>query len=131
MNTNLKKQVKYWVKTAEHDWEVAGALWRTKKYDACLFFCHLVTEKILKAAVVEKTKQYAPRVHNLVLLAQSADITLDDRQEEMLSQINHFNIAVRYPIDQKEFYKLATKKFSEQYYKFTKEFLTWIKKDVL
>ena len=129
MTLDLKRQVEYWTKTAEHDWDTAQALWRAKKYDACLFFCHLVIEKILKAAVVRKTKQYAPRVHNLVHLIQSADMPLDDRQNQMLAQMNHFNIAVRYPIDQKEFYKLATKKFSEPYYKFTRGFLLWAKEN--
>ncbi|MBI4308841.1 MAG: hypothetical protein HY591_00765, partial [Candidatus Omnitrophica bacterium] len=56
---------------------------------------------------------------------------LDDHQEQMLARMNHFNIAARYPVDQKEFYKLATKKFSEPYYKFTRGFLIWVKKNLL
>ena len=76
MTVDLKRQIEYWKKTAEHDWNTAQALWRAKKYDACLFFCHLVAEKILKAAIVRKTEQYAAKIHNLVLLARSARIPL-------------------------------------------------------
>ena len=71
---NNKKMMDYWLATAVHDWDTAQALWRAKRYDACLFFCHLVTEKILKAAVVKQTGKPAPRVHDLIKLANLAQL---------------------------------------------------------
>ncbi len=125
-----KKHIEYWFKTALHDWQTAQSLWRSKRYDACLFFCHLICEKSLKALVVSKIKQDAPRLHDLVGLAQLTGIEFTTDQQEMLAKINNFNIASRYPADQLDFYKLATKSYAEKYYKFTGEFLKWATKNL-
>ena len=122
----IKKQVSYWAETAQHDWITAQSLWKARRYDACLFFCHLVCEKILKALVVLKTQQDAPRVHDLLQLAELAAVVLDEEKRDVFAQMNHFNIAARYPADQIEFYKLATGRYSRRYYNFTKEFLAWV-----
>lgn len=45
---NINKQITYWKKSAERDWQTALDLFKTKHYDACLFFCHLALEKFLK-----------------------------------------------------------------------------------
>jgi len=55
MDVRIKKQQIYWKQTAEYDWETVQVLWRARRYDACLFFCHLVIEKILKSVAVQKT----------------------------------------------------------------------------
>ena len=51
----MKKEehIGYWLKSAEHDLEVAETLFQNKKYDWCLFIAHLVLEKILKAYFVK------------------------------------------------------------------------------
>lgn len=62
-----------------------------------LFFVHLTLEKILKAPVCLQTKDLAPRIHNLIRLAELAELNLDPRQRELLAEINIFNIQDRYP----------------------------------
>ena len=99
LQERVKRQATYWTETAWHDWRTAQSLWKSRRYDACLFFCHLVLEKILKAAVVVKTRQDAPRIHDLMRLSAIADLILDERKQNMLIDINHFNIAGRYPAD--------------------------------
>jgi len=44
-----EEHIAYWLKTAEHDFEVANHLFETGRYDWCLFISHLVIEKALKA----------------------------------------------------------------------------------
>ena len=127
----LNRHLQYWKTIAEHDWQTARSLWRSKRYDGCLFFCHLVCEKILKAVAVKATHQDAPRIHDLIRLCVITDIKLSDDQQQMLSEINHFNIATRYPVDLKDFYRLATKEYSEPFYKFTARFLKWVKENHL
>jgi len=94
MSLRVKKQIAYWKATAEHDWQTVQTLWRTKRHDGCLFFCHLVIEKILKAVVVKITQQDAPRIHDLVRLANSAELALTESQQDMLAKINHFNLII-------------------------------------
>lgn len=48
-----QKLVDYWRKTAKHDFEIMKSLFKTKHYDASLFFGHIVLEKILKALIVK------------------------------------------------------------------------------
>ena len=47
----LSKQehIDYWVKSSEDDWEAVNALLTSKKYAQCLFFAHLVLEKLCKS----------------------------------------------------------------------------------
>ena len=127
----LHKHVQYWKTIAEHDWQTARSLWRSKRYDGCLFFCHLVCEKFLKAVVVKVTRQDAPRIHDLIRLCVLAGLKLSEDQQQFLSKINNFNIATRYPVDLKDFYKLANKEYSYPFYQFTERFIKWVKKDHL
>ncbi len=127
----LKKHVLYWITTAEHDWGTAQSLWRAKRYDGCLFFCHLVCEKTLKAAVVKASQKDAPRIHYLIRLGSDAGLLLSGEQEKMLAEINHFNIVTRYPVDLAAFHRLASMSHSEPYYKFTGRFLKWVKENHL
>jgi hypothetical protein len=41
---DIAKVVRYWREAAEHDFETARSLFRTGKYDYCLFLCHLSLE---------------------------------------------------------------------------------------
>ena len=54
---DVKKIVKYWQKTAEHDFETMLYLFKGKKYSESLFFGHIVLEKILKGLVVKKNQR--------------------------------------------------------------------------
>lgn len=74
-------------------------LYKIKRYSDCLFFGHLILEKILKALVVKKTETYAPYTHNLLQLVKLADIALADEDIKLLAQTNEFNMQARYPDD--------------------------------
>ena len=125
---SVKKIVNYWERGAKHDWETAQSLRKSSRNDACLFFCHLVLEKYLKSMVVEKTKQHTSCTHNLVELAQKANLNLNEEQLERLAEINEFNLSCRYPDYKYNFYKKCTKKFTDKYFDITKKLYTWLKK---
>ena len=130
---NIPKLLNYYHKTAEHDLETVESLWRTKRYDACLFFCHLVLEKMLKGIVTKETKTHPPYTHHLLDLIRKTSFhtQLTKEQWKILSDINEFNVAGRYPDIKLRFYKKCTKEYSEFYYKFTKKFYPWIKQHLL
>ncbi len=118
---NIQKVTNYWNKTAQHDFETAEFLFKGRKYPECLFFCHLMIEKTLKALVVGRTKTHAPYTHQLVDLAKIAKIDLTEKQIDYLTEITQFNIAARYDGYKFDFYKRCTKNYTEKYFKISKK----------
>ncbi len=128
MNDNINKQVNYWKKSSERSWETASGLFKIKRYDACLFFCHLTLEKSLKGLFIKKTKNLAPYIHDLAKLSNLAQLNLPPDQIQNLRIITTFNISTRYDDIKFEFYKKCTKKYTEKYFLITKKLFLWLKK---
>jgi len=127
---NIRKVKDYWQKSSSHDYETARFLFTGRRYPECLFFCHLMIEKTLKALVVEKTKSHAPHIHQLVDLAKIAKIDLNEKQEDYLTEITEFNIAARYDAYKFDFYKRCSKSYTEKYFKISKNLYLWLKKQL-
>jgi len=85
---DVTKQVNYWRTSAEEDWEVANRLIKAKKVRHGLFFIHLTMEKVLKAPVCKKTLDLAPRIHNLIRLAELSSLELSQVQKDLLAELN-------------------------------------------
>ena len=51
------------------------------------------------ALVVQVKEEHAPRSHNLIYLAECANLTLSDSQREILTRVNKYNLETRYPVD--------------------------------
>ena len=94
---DINKQIIFWKDGAVEDLSAAINLIEKQHILQSLFFLHLSLEKMLKALVCRNINDIAPRLHNLVRLAQIADLTLLDEQLETLAQLNAFNIEGRYP----------------------------------
>ena len=112
-----KDLVNYWVKTAKHDYKTMMALFNSKRYSDCLFYGHIVLEKILKALVVQQTEKQSPYSHNLLRLSQYAKLEecLQSAEIELLGKVNDFNIRARYPDYKFRFYKKATLPYTVKY----------------
>ncbi|HEY4691735.1 MAG TPA: HEPN domain-containing protein [Anaerolineae bacterium] len=94
---DIDKQVAYWRGGAQEDWAVAQELVRSGRARHGLFFAHLALEKVLKAHVCRQMRDLAPRLHNLIRLAELAGIALSQAQIDVLAEMNAFNIEGRYP----------------------------------
>lgn len=125
---SMKSTVLYWKQSAERDWKTAQDLWRTKHYDACLFFCHLTLEKALKFLATLASKKPAPYTHNLEKLAALAGLKFPEKRLEQLRLISTFNIAGRYQDEKSDFHKRATKTYCSRWLKTTEEIYLWLKK---
>lgn len=115
MKNNYKKLVKYWQETAAYDYGTMKSLVKSRRYASSLFFGHIVLEKILKALVVNETKEHAPYTHDLVKLYKLTGMELDNSTKNLLYEINKFNLKARYPENKSQFYKLCTKEYSSGY----------------
>jgi HEPN domain-containing protein len=94
---DINKQIAYWRDGAAEDWQVSQELFEHGRIRYSLFFSHLALEKILKAHVCRHTQDLAPRIHNLVRLAELASVSLLQSQIDVLAKLNAFNIEGRYP----------------------------------
>ena len=119
--------IKYWLDTAEEDWQTTESLLSLGRYMQALFYVHIALEKYLKGLIV-KNGADAPFDHNLLSLAKTARIDLDNDQLSHLTEINTFNIRARYDDYKRTFYKKATKEYAEEYFNYAKQFQIWIKK---
>jgi HEPN domain-containing protein len=94
---DVEKQVAYWRNGAEEEWTVARELIDLGRSRHGLFFAHLALEKILKAHVCAKTRKLAPRIHNLLMLADITGLQLTQGHRKTLAALNAFCLAGRYP----------------------------------
>ncbi len=93
----IEPQVRFWRDGAQEDLVVAQELLERGRLRHGLFFLHLALEKLLKAHVCRHTRDLAPRTHNLVRLAEVANVNLSEQQKDILAEINPFALAGRYP----------------------------------
>lgn len=84
-------------------------------------------EKLLKAYYVKVKSDYPPFIHNLLRLAEKADLILPDDKKEQLVTITAFNINARYDNYKMSFKKQCTPEFTEERIDKLKELRSWIK----
>ena len=125
---NVKKQVAYWEKSSEEDWKAAGNLLKNKHIRHALFFVHLSLEKLLKAHVCSHINDLAPRIHNLVRLAESSGLIFTQDQIDILAEINSFNIEGRYP---ESLSKPPSFVEAKKYFSKAEEVLLWLRSQSL
>jgi HEPN domain-containing protein len=85
-------------------------------------------EKLLKAYFVKVKSDYPPFIHNLLRLAERADLKLADGRKEDLATITAFNINVRYDDYGKSFKKRCTQEYTVEWVDKLKNLRLWIKK---
>lgn len=94
---NIKKQIEYWIKTAEDDLDSSEILISKGKILHGLFFCHLCIEKAIKAHVVKCTENVPPKVHNLSFLLEKTDLNLEEAQLTLCDNLMFYQLEGRYP----------------------------------
>ncbi len=121
---NIKIQINYWVEGAFDDLKSAKVLIERDRFLHGLFFCHLVIEKIIKAFVVKNTGEIAPRSHNLVYLAEKANLVFEEDDEIFLGILMKYQLQGRYPDYQPI---IPSKTVIQQYIVKTENMLKWLK----
>jgi len=93
---NKDKLIEYWIAGSDDVYETMIAMFDSKKYSWSLFIGHLMIEKLLKAYYVNVKSDYPPFIHNLLRLAEKAELHLTDDMKKQLVTITAFNINTRY-----------------------------------
>jgi HEPN domain-containing protein len=104
------------------------AMFESKRFSWSLFVGHLMMEKLLKAYFVKMKSDYPPLIHNLLRLAEKADLKLTADIMEQLVTITAFNINGRYDDYKMSFKNQCTPEFTSDWVNKLRELRSWIKK---
>ncbi len=120
---NTAKHIEYWKVGAEEDIAAAGSLLEKGHLRQALFFAHLAIEKMLKAHVTKKTGGVPPRIHNLVRLAEIAELELSTERRSALGRLNDYCLEGRYPESRPD---LPSREEAESILSNTREGVEWL-----
>jgi HEPN domain-containing protein len=110
-----QQHIDYWRNTAVEDWATVEVLFSTKRYPHCLFWAHLVLEKLAKAHWVKAHEDdIPPKVHNIVWLLEESGVDLEEDMMAFLVKFNRFQLSTRYPDYMNKLYMMCTEDFTVQ-----------------
>lgn len=115
---------------ADYDLKTAKVMLETERLLYVLFACQQAIEKTLKALVTAKTKEFPPRIHNLVKLTEIANVSLPEEDKLFLDKLSYYYLETRYPEEVIKISKQITKKLAKEYFKKTEEIIRWLKQKI-
>ncbi|MBM3289382.1 MAG: HEPN domain-containing protein [Candidatus Hydrogenedentes bacterium] len=122
---DAERHVEHWRAGSVRSFEAVPTLVDGEFWPEALFWTHLVVEKALKAHVVKATDNFPPFVHNLLRLAELANIELNEQQLDVCQELNKWQLKARYLGDPKaEIDGAAAKRLIEK----AREFHQWLLK---
>jgi len=127
----MQRTIDYWIEETDEALRVADHLFEKKDYSYSLFFGHLAVEKMLKAICVKRKGEHAPQIHNLLRLAEHADIPLSKEQKDVLIKITAFNLESRYPDEKRSFRNKCNEAFTLAELSHIREVLQWLRSIVM
>ena len=104
-----------------------NAMFETKRYNWALFVGHLMIEKLLKAYYLKSKQDYPPYIHNLLRLAELAEMKVTKEQKVFLVTVTAFNINARYDDYKLSFQKMCTFEYTSKWIMELKAYRLWIK----
>lgn len=119
----------YWFESSNSDFDTMKVLLKNKKNTWCLFLGHLVIEKLLKGLYARDNPEnpIAPKIHNLILLSQKANLEIPNEIREKIQVINTFNISARYDDYKRSFEEKCTNEYTSEQVKNIEEVQKWLK----
>ncbi|MBN1114101.1 MAG: HEPN domain-containing protein [Oligoflexia bacterium] len=126
----MDHKTRYWLELSEDDLSVIDILFDKQKLVHAMFFCHLVTEKILKAYYTCLIETTPPKTHNLLNLASETGLVekLTNEQNNLLAELMPFNVEARYPTYKRKLESELSIAKVKEYISKTRELHGWIKK---
>ena len=121
--------MKYWFESSDSDFDTMKVLFENHKNTWCLFIGHLVIEKLLKGLYAKNNPEnpISPKIHNLIVLSQKANLEVPNEIKEKIQVINTFNISARYDDYKKTFEEKCTNEYTTLQFKNIEEVQKWMK----
>jgi HEPN domain-containing protein len=129
MDKRMLKATANWLAQVDYDIATAEQMLHTGRYIYVIFMSHMALEKALKALVTEETQKLPPRTHNLIDLAQRAQVVLSQEQQDFLGKLNNTSVVVRYPDDLSAMVSQYPEAIAQDYLARTKELILWVRQD--
>lgn len=122
----------YWLDLSDYDIKTAEAMLETKRYLYVGFMCHQCIEKLFKALISEKELDVAPKIHNLIRLAELCQVfeNMPERHKETIFLLNPLNIESRYPTYKEDMLKQLDDEKCKSILDSTKELIEWIRQQL-
>ena len=120
----MKQETLGWLELAKEHYDNALFLYDGRRYSMAVYCCHQALETVLKAAIVERTTQTPPKIHNLDALAKKTTLLFPNDWYENFAEITRHFWRVRYPDFQQYVYK--SKEKIDPTMEQTKEMYQWI-----
>ena len=122
----MSEMAKSWADQARYDLETARAMLESGRYLYVLFCCQQSVEKALKGLMVQKSGGFPPRIHNLVQLAESADVEMAIERRRFLGELTAYHIQSRYPEEMSKLAATIRREVAEESLKKTEAEVQWL-----
>ena len=121
--------IKNWMDLSKYDYVTAKAMLNSSRYLYVAFTCQQSIEKMLKAIFCVKKKETPPYIHNLIRMADAAELTdLTEDTIDFLNYLNAFYIESRYTEQLVQLNRSINSGKAREIYIKTGEILKWLKK---
>jgi len=124
---NTERIINSWISSSDENYDTMLDLYASKRYSWAMFLGHLCIEKLLKAYFIKVNGDHAPLVHNLLRLAELANLNLNDEGRIDLSTLTTFNLNARYDDYKQSFNKKCTKEYADFWIDKIQYYQLWIK----
>jgi len=115
-----------WVERARYDLETAKAMLAAGRYLYVLFCCQQAVEKAIKGIIALRSGEMPPRLHNLMRLAEKAELEVDEPTAERLRALTAYYVQTRYPEEIRKLSAGVDRPLAEEAIRQTEELLQWL-----
>lgn len=119
-----------WLEKADYDLSAAESMHRSGHFLYVAFLCQQAAEKTLKAFWCSRKEDVPPYTHNLATLAESMELTLTEKQKNLLDRLNRYYIVGRYPSFKQKMATTLNADSAKDLLSQTKEFVQWCKPSI-
>jgi HEPN domain-containing protein len=124
---NKQEIIEFWITSSDDNYKSMLNMLKAGEYMWALFIGHLVIEKLLKAYYLKISGGDVPRTRDLLKLAVTAGMEINETMKDNLQYITLFNIETRYEEYKREFHKKCTRKFAHDSITKIKGIKKWLK----
>jgi len=115
-----------WAEQGRYDLDTARAMLDSGRFLYVLFCCQQAVEKMLKAIIAKRSEAFPPRLHNLIRLAEHAEVDLEKGQTDLMRALSGYYIQTRYPDEIVSLPRNVSPQTAQRVLKETEEMVRWL-----